>query len=60
MEDVVDIRCTLTLRLFRGPPSRSSCSLIVTGYFAVFDGSIGSDAIVAAMLSCEKNDGFQC
>ena len=60
MEDVMDIRCTLTLRLFRGPSSCSSCSLIVTGHFAVFDGSIGHDAIVAAMLSCEKNDIFQC
>ena len=47
----MSLRCTLTRRLFRGPSSRSSCSWIVTGYLAGLDGSIGKDAVVAAMMN---------
>ncbi len=49
------LRWTLTRRLFRGPSSRSSCSLMVTGYLAFLDGSIGKDAVVAAMMNNKKN-----
>ena len=48
-------RWTLTRRLFRGPSSRSSCSWIVTGYLAGLDGSIGKDAVVAAMMNNNRN-----
>lgn len=57
--DCICLRWTLTRRLFRGPSSRSSCSWIVTGYRAFFDGSIGKDAVVAAMMNNkrEKEEG---
>lgn len=57
--DCICLRWTLTRRLFRGPSSRSSCSWIVTGYLAFLDGSIGKDAVVAAMVNNkeEKNEG---
>ncbi len=49
------LRWTLTRRLFRGPSSRSSCSWIVTGYLAFLDGSIGKDAVVAAMMNNKED-----
>ena len=52
--DCICLRWTLTRRLFRGPSSRSSCSWIVTGYLAFLDGSMGKDAVVAAMVNNEK------
>ena len=48
------LRWTLTRRLFRGPSSRNSCSWIVTEYLAFLDGSIGKDAVVAAMMNNKK------
>ena len=54
--DCICLRWTLTRRLFRGPSSRSSCSWIVTGYLAFLDGSIGKDAVVAAMMNNNKKE----
>ncbi len=42
----------LTLRRLRGPSSRRKCSLMETGYFAGFDGSIGRVEVAAAMVNC--------
>ena len=52
--DCVCLRWTLTRRLFRGPSSRSSCSWMETGYLAFLEGSIGKDAVVAAMMNNKK------
>ena len=50
------LQWTLMRRLFRGASSRRSCSWIVTGYLAFLDGSIGKDAVVAAMVNNKKDE----